>query len=66
MTKSDIVEGMEGQMTADRLVLVRAAELDDLLELARLAADRLPDPDPLHAALVGSISAIRLGATIEP
>lgn len=66
VTNSDIMEAMERYVTADRLVLVPAAQLDDLLELARLAADRLPDPDPLRTALTGSISAVRQVATIEP
>lgn len=66
VTKSDIVGSVERYVTADRLVLVSAAQLDDLLELSRLAAERIPDPDPLRAALVGSISALRLSATIEP
>lgn len=66
MTKRDIVVRVERYMTADQLVLIPAAQLDDLLELARLAAERIPDPDPLRAALIGAIGAVRLAATIEP
>ncbi len=66
VSKSDIVERMERYVTADRLVLVPAAQLDELLELARLAAERIPDPDPLRAALVGAIGAIRQAVIVEP
>ena len=51
---------------SDRLVVVSAAQLDDLLELARLAVARLDVTDPLRSALAGSVSAVRIGATLEP
>lgn len=57
---------MERSMTADRLVVVPAALLDDLLELARLAVDRLDRDDPLRSALAGSVGAVRTTATLEP
>lgn len=53
-------------MASDKLVVVSAAQLDDLLELSRLAVDRIAESDPLRLALLGSISAVRLAATIEP
>lgn len=52
--------------STDRLVVVPAALLDDVLELARLAADRLPNPDPLRAALTGSTAAVRSAIIVEP
>lgn len=52
--------------STDRLVLVPATQLDDLLELARLGADRLPEHDPLRLSLVGSIGAVRACALPEP
>lgn len=61
-----IVRSMDRTDTTDRLVLVRAAQLDDLLELARLAAGRLQQTDPLCLALTGAIASIRLEATVEP
>jgi hypothetical protein len=48
-----------------RLVVVPADELDDLLELTRMATDRLPD-DPLTSALVASAAQVRSSAVIEP
>ena len=51
---------------SDRLVVVSAAQLDDLLELARLAVARLDVTDPLRSALAGSVSAVRIGSTLEP
>jgi hypothetical protein len=52
--------------TTDRLVLVPATALDDLLELARLASDRLPEQDPLVLPLRGSIGQVRSTALPEP
>ena len=52
--------------STDRLVLVPATLLDDLLELARLAADRLPEHDSLRMSLAGSVSATRACALPEP
>lgn len=51
--------------TDRRLVLVPADQLDDLLELARVAVDRLPD-DQLSRALRGQISEVRVSALMEP
>jgi hypothetical protein len=48
------------------MVLVPMTQLDDLLELARLLADRLPDTDPMRLHLIGASSAVRLSATAEP
>lgn len=51
----------------DRLVVVSARELDDLLELSRLAADRLEGADGLIAKeLRGSAAAVRRDALMEP
>lgn len=53
----------------DRLVLVPAARLDDLLELAGLAAQELEvnaPNDPLASALRGSIAEIRTHGLLEP
>lgn len=52
--------------TTDRLVLVPATTLDDALELARLAADRLPEHEPLRLSLIGAIGATRQAALPEP
>ena len=49
-----------------RLVVVPADKLDDLCELARLAVDRLPAPDPLTSALRGAIAEVRLSQVVEP
>lgn len=49
-----------------RLVVVNARHLDDLLEMARLAVDRLPDTDPLASHLRGAVAQVRLGAVLEP
>ena len=48
-----------------RLVLVPVDELDDLLELARIAVERLPD-DQLARSLRGAVSQVRLSQLIEP
>ena len=48
-----------------RLVLVPAGELDDLLELARLASERMGS-DPVGDALRGSAAAVRMSALLEP
>jgi hypothetical protein len=52
--------------TTERLVLVPMTQLDDLLELARHAIERLPEGDPLRWSLTGSVSAVRSAATAEP
>lgn len=52
--------------STDRFVLVPHRELDDLLELSRLAAERLPDTDPLASALRGSRAQVRSIAVLEP
>lgn len=57
---------MHPSVAVGRLVVVPASLLDDLLELARLSADRLPDSDPLRSALLGSISGVRCAAILEP
>lgn len=57
---------VEHNISTDRLVVISATQLDDLLELARLAVDRLDEIDPLRSALAGSISAVRMSATFEP
>lgn len=48
------------------LALVSAKTLDDLCELSRVAADRLPSADPLTSALRGSIAAVRASALLDP
>lgn len=53
-------------ISTDRLVLVPAAQLDDLLELARLLAERLPETDSLASALRGSTAQVRSVAVLEP
>ncbi len=50
----------------DRLVVVRADRLDDLCELARAAADQLPDTNPLVSALRGAVAEVRIGSVMEP
>lgn len=52
--------------TDGRLVVVPAARLDDLLELARLAADRLPEHDALTTALAGAAAQVRSDSILEP
>lgn len=49
----------------DRLVIVGARQLDDMLELARLAADRLGE-DSLADALIGQRAAIFQTVAREP
>ena len=48
-----------------RLVLVPADQLDDLLELARIATERLPD-DQLSKSLKAAVSQVRLSQLVEP
>jgi len=48
-----------------RLVLVPVGRLDDLLELSRLAAERLPN-DPVGSALRGAAAEVRASSLIEP
>lgn len=57
---------MMSYVTAPRLVVVPATELADLLELARLAVDRLPAYDPLCVALLGAWGAVRHALVVEP
>jgi len=52
--------------SVDRLVLVSVSRLDDLLELSRLAIERLPDPDPLTFALRAAVAQVRTEAILEP
>lgn len=54
------------ESTTDRIVFVSAKSLDDVLELSRLAAERLPQGDPLVSALRGAIANARLDAITEP
>jgi len=49
-----------------RLVLVSASRLDDMLELARLASDRLPAEDPIALALKGAAAQVRSEVVFEP
>lgn len=51
---------------SDSLVLVRMGHLDDLCELARAAADRLPEVDPLVTAIRGAVAQVRADAIPEP
>jgi hypothetical protein len=57
---------VDNRIAPGRLVVIPAAQLDDLLELSRLAADRLDDIDPLRLALIGAVGAVRLSAIVEP
>ena len=57
---------MVDRVKVDRLLIVRADHLDDLCELARAAADRLPEHDPLPMALRGAIAQVRADAIPEP
>jgi hypothetical protein len=52
--------------STDRLVLVPMRALDDLLELARLASERLPESDVLRGALAGQAATVRAAACPEP
>jgi len=52
--------------STDRFALVPAGQLDDLLELSRMAVDRLPDTDPLTSALRGAAAQVRAVAVLEP
>lgn len=51
--------------TTDRMVVVSARQLDDLLELAGRAADRLAG-DPVGSALSGARAEVLRSATVEP
>jgi hypothetical protein len=57
-------------MTHDRQVLVRATSLDELLQLAEIAADRLstrePGDESLRDALKGATAEIRAHSLLEP
>ena len=59
-----MIDGMYA--STDRLVLVPAAQLDDLCELARLAAERLPSSDPVRSLLGAAAAEVRYGAILEP
>lgn len=48
------------------LVLVSAGLLDDLCELARMAANALPEHDPIRRELRGAISEVRARCLMEP
>lgn len=50
----------------ERLVIISATQLDDLLELSRLAVDALEIDNPLRLHLAGSVASVRLSATVEP
>lgn len=56
---------VQDMITTDTIVLVKARTLDDLTELARLAADRLPETDPLVLALRGVIAQARTESVLE-
>ena len=61
--------GRMGGMNAldGRMVVVPAAAVDDLAELARLGADRLEQLDPaLSSSLRGSAAQVRANAVLEP
>lgn len=49
----------------DRMVLVPAGQLDDLLEVSRLASERLHG-DAVGDALRGSAAAVRASSLLEP
>jgi hypothetical protein len=50
----------------NRLVVVPADRLDDLLELSRLAADRIPESDDLGRMIRSTAADIRQRALLEP
>lgn len=54
------------ESTQARLVVVDAKALDEVLELARLLTERLPQTDPLTLALRGAIGQCRADALLEP
>jgi hypothetical protein len=60
LTKVRAMNALQG-----RMVVVPAEALDDLLELTRLATDRLPD-DQLSRSLRASAAQIRVAAVVEP
>ena len=49
-----------------RLLVVPARPLDDLLELARIATERLPEHDPVASSLRGAIGQVRSSLVPEP
>lgn len=51
--------------TQDRLVIVSARLLDDLLELSRIAADRIGD-EPVASALNGARAQVLASALSDP
>lgn len=63
-SRCGMVRSMES--IADRLVIVRAKDYDDVLELARLSVERLPHDDPLALALRGAIANARSAVLPEP
>ena len=50
----------------DRLVIVGARSLDDLLELTARALDRLDPTDPLTLGLKGARAEVLASATVDP
>jgi hypothetical protein len=60
LTKVKAMNALQG-----RMVVVPAQALDDLLELTRLATDRLPD-DQLSRSMRASAAEIRVVAVVEP
>lgn len=51
--------------TLDSQVIVGAKSLDDMLELARLAAARLGDEDPLAKQIKGVTAELRTHSRLE-
>lgn len=52
--------------SVDRWVLVPAHRLDDLLEMARMASERLPAQDALTLSLKASIADTRVSSVTDP
>lgn len=50
----------------DRPVLIPAGTLDDVLSMASMAADRLPQNDALTMALRGAVAEARCGLVVAP
>jgi len=61
-----MMTAMDAVTLPRRHVIVDARALDDLLEVARLVADRLPGDDNLRLALNGARAQVLSGATLEP
>lgn len=62
--RCDTLFGMNTPL--DRQVLVPASRLDELLELARIASERLDPADALCMALRGAAADVRALAVLEP